>query len=307
MTLHSCIVGMAFIFVKIALGTTADTWQLLALRFTASALLPAVGIALGKIKLGVTRRDLLAILPLALFHPILYFLLQTIGLRLIPSSEAGILQATSPILILLLASLILKERTNTLQKVFICVSVSGVVLVSAMAGLSGGGSLLGAGAILLSSVSFACYNVMARRLARQYSMTTLTTVMTFYGFAFFLVVSVGDHIRRGALGSFFAPLATPSFLFCILYLGILSSFCTSLLSNYALARLEAARAGVFTNLSTVITIAAGAVFLGEPLRWYHLAAAVLIVAGVLGTNLSAKRQGDKAAGAEPVRQPEAGV
>jgi Permeases of the drug/metabolite transporter (DMT) superfamily len=67
-------------------------------------------------------------------------------------------------------------------------------------------------------------------------------------------------------------------------LGILSSLVTAFTANYALSRLEATKAVVFSNLSTVVSIAAGALVLGEPVEIYHLAGSLLIIAGVWGTN-----------------------
>ncbi|MNL82201.1 EamA-like transporter family protein [compost metagenome] len=53
---------------------------------------------------------------------------------------------------------------------------------------------------------------------------------------------------------------------------------------------------VFSNLATIVSIAAGALFLGEQIAWYHWAGSVLIIAGVLGVNLSGRGQKVQAAG-----------
>ncbi|MDF2660933.1 MAG: protein of unknown function transrane [Paenibacillus sp.] len=41
---------------------------------------------------------------------------------------------------------------------------------------------------------------------------------------------------------------------------------------------------VFANLSTIVSMAAGAVFLGEEVAVYHGIGSVLIIAGVIGAN-----------------------
>lgn len=53
------------------------------------------------------------------------------------------------------------------------------------------------------------------------------------------------------------------------------------LLNDAFRFLPASRAGVFINLTPVVTLAAAFVLLGERLTWGQAAAAVVIVAGVL--------------------------
>ncbi|MDU5950236.1 MAG: DMT family transporter, partial [Paenibacillus macerans] len=64
--------------------------------------------------------------------------------------------------------------------------------------------------------------------------------------------------------------------------------------NYALSKLEASRVSVFSNLSTVVSIAAGAMVLGEKVTVYHVIGSLLIIAGVTGANLlGAKSKGAK--------------
>ena len=85
--------------------------------------------------------------------------------------------------------------------------------------------------------------------------------------------------------AYFEPLGHLSYLFSILYLGILASIVTASLSIYAIVRLGASTVSVFGNLGTVLTIVAGAVFLHEPIYSYHLIGAGLIIGGILGMNL----------------------
>ncbi|MNC80190.1 EamA-like transporter family protein [compost metagenome] len=49
---------------------------------------------------------------------------------------------------------------------------------------------------------------------------------------------------------------------------------------------------VFTNLSTIVSIAAGAFFLGEEITVYHWIGSLLIIAGVIGTNRLGRKQPD---------------
>jgi multidrug transporter EmrE-like cation transporter len=67
-------------------------------------------------------------------------------------------------------------------------------------------------------------------------------------------------------------------------LGVVSSLLTAWLSNYILSKMEASRMSVFANLSTIVSMAAGAVFLGEEVAVYHGIGSVLIIAGVIGAN-----------------------
>ncbi|MBJ6362711.1 DMT family transporter [Paenibacillus roseus] len=284
--MYSVIIGFSFIFVKIALED-AGPLDILAHRFTLSFAAATIPILFGWVRLQIKwKKDLLYILPLALFYPVLFFTFQVFGLVYTTTSEAGIIQAAIPIFTMLLAAYFLKERTRGWQLAATLVSVFGVMFIFMLKGLDvRSSSLIGSLLILLSSLSSAGYNVMARKLGGKWDVFTLTYVMTAAGFVLFNAMALGEHLRQGALGQYFAPFAKLPFLMAILYLGILSSLLTSYLSNFALSKLEASQMSVFANLATLISILAGVIVLNEHLEWFHYIGGLCILLGVIGRNL----------------------
>jgi drug/metabolite transporter (DMT)-like permease len=87
---------------------------------------------------------------------------------------------------------------------------------------------------------------------------------------FFLTVSFADHTAAGTLHHFFAPLGYGIFIVSILFLAVVPSLVTALTSNYTLSKIEASRISGFTKLSTIVSIAAGVIFLEEEVTLYHL-------------------------------------
>lgn len=238
----------------------------------------------------ISLKDFRNILPLAIFYPTLFFLFQVTGLDYITISEAGILQATIPIFTLILASFILKEHATNLRKISIILSVVGVMYIFIMNGVNVESyNWTGIILILLSTLSLAFYNVFARNLTRQYPLFTLTFFMTFIGFISFNIIALVYHVINDSLSNFFLPLLSMKFVGSILYLGVMASFLTSFLSNYALNNIEAARMSVFNNISILITIFAGIIFLNESLYYYHIIGAITIIAGVFGTNYTGRK------------------
>lgn len=193
--------------------------------------------------------------------------------------------AFTPVVTMIVASLFLKETTTILQKLSIFLSVFGVVFIFVMKGsridLS---NMLGISLLLLTCVVFTGYTVMARSLSKQFSPAEMAYLMQGMGFVTFLTVSVTRHAAVGTIDSLFAPLTSGTFIVSILFLGIVSSLVTALTSNYILSKMEASKMSVFSNLSTIVSVAAGAMFLGEEITVYHLIGSVLIIAGVIGTN-----------------------
>lgn len=280
----SVIIGFSFLTNKISLDT-ASPWAILAHRFTFAFLALLALKILCFMKFRMTRKEVLAILPLSLFYPLLFFSLQLLGLQNVYSSEAGIIQAMTPLLTMILATLILKEKTKRMQKLFMLVSLSGVVYISLMKGAEiSFESLTGYGLLLLSSLSSAMNLVLIRKLVKDHSFMKLTSVAITTGFILFNLINLTLHLMEGNIMRYFSPLKTPSFLLGVLFLGVLSTLGTSLLSNFALSRLEASRMSIFNHLGTVISIFAGVLLLHEHLRYYQVIGALLIIIGVIGTN-----------------------
>jgi drug/metabolite transporter (DMT)-like permease len=281
---YAFIIGLSFMFVKITL-TVAGPLDTLAHRFTVAWIVATIFVLLNKGKLKISWRDVRHILPLAFLYPIIFFTFQVFGLARITSSEAGMIQATVPIFTLVFASVILKEKATREQLVFMNLSVLGVIFLLVMNGAGTGmTNLVGSGIILLSAIAAALYNIFARKLTQQYSLLTLTYVMTLFGFVVFNIIAIGSHVIDGTTRQYFHPFMHVNFVLAILYLGIFSSLITSYLSNYALSKIEASQMSVFSNFATLITIVAGVIFLQEDFHLYHLIGAIVIIIGVVGTN-----------------------
>lgn len=294
LTLMTLIVGFSFIFVKIALRH-ASPIDLLAHRFSAAF----VGIFLyylirGKGFPRYGRESILSLLLLSLFYPILLFLLQTVGLQFTTASEAGIISATAPIFTLILASIFLKERSTIWQLFSVFLSVGGVIFIMYKNGLGEvtGETLKGDFIILLSVLSIAIYLVLARRATRKHAAMDITFFMTVVACVLFNVLAVIKHAQQNSLPLYFAPFQNGEFLWSILYLGVLSSFLTSFLTNTALAVIPASRASIFNNLSPVITVFAGVLVLGETLRGYHLVGGLMVLLGIIGVNVLKREPGN---------------
>lgn len=296
--LNAVIIGLSFLFVKIALqySNPIDT---LAYRFIIAFTALSIPVILGKVRISYQGKPLLPLILLAAMYPLGFFLFQTYGLQHATSSEGGILAAFGPVLTAILAAFFLKETTSPLQKLSISLSVAGVVLIFVMkgAGLSLS-NLTGIILLFLSNLTFAGYSIMARSLLKRYTLMEVTYFMLGVGCTVFLSLSLWTHAFAGTLGHFLDPLANAKLVGAVLYLGVLSSLATALAGNYAISKLGASRASIFSNLSTVVSIAAGALLFGEELGIHHAVGTILIVGGVWGTNRLGKKE-KEASGSRP--------
>ncbi|MFE4710488.1 MULTISPECIES: DMT family transporter [unclassified Paenibacillus] len=283
--LYASIIGFSFLFVKMTV-TEANPLDVLAHRFAIGWIAVAVPFLFGWVRLRFTWSDVRRLLPLGLLSPVLFFALQAFGLMSASSSEAGIILAMVPLFTAPIAAFFLKERTNLIQKLSILLSVSGVIFIFAMKGGAGwsGGSVVGLVLLVLSALSMAGFSVLARPLTRKYTPLEISFVTMAMGFILFAAAALIRHGTAGSLNLFFQPFADSKYLLALLYLGILSTVISNMLSTYALGRLEASKVSVFNNLSTLISIIAGALILHEELTVAHIIGTVMIIIGVLGTN-----------------------
>lgn len=283
--LNASIIGFSYLFLKVALDYAAPTDTLM-LRFAVAFIAMSIPVALGWIKLNYVGKPLYKMLLLATMYPLGFFALQAFGLKYATSAEGGILLAFAPVITVVLASVFLREKTNVLQKLSVVVSVIGVVSIFVANGLGiDGANMTGIVLLFLSCVATAGFAVFARSLRRLFSPMELTYFLLGVGFVTFTIWSLVTHARAGTLALVWQPLTNTTFVASLLYLGIMSSFLTALTQTYTLSKIGAAKASVFTNLSTVISMVAGAVFRDEQITSYHVIGAALIIAGVVGTNL----------------------
>lgn len=297
--LNAIIVGLAFLFTKIALEATSPS-DTLGYRFLIAWILLTTYIKLSKSKLELKVKDkktLISLGVLALFYPILFFSFQAFGLKYTTSGECGIILAFSPALTALFAAIILKEKLNVMQISFIFFSMFGVVYIFMMNGIEfqvSQAKLIGILFLVISCISISGYAVSARFLSIAYTPIQLTYIMVTFGLIFFNSYAIGLKMVDGSVLEYFTLITNKEFIGSVLFLGIFATLFNSFLSNYVLSKLSASKTSIFSNLSTIISIVVGAIVLKENIEYYHIIGSVIIITGVVGTNLYKSKDQRKA-------------
>ncbi|MGO4544975.1 DMT family transporter [Paenibacillus sp. 2TAB23] len=287
--INAVVIGMSFLLVKKSLDYTSP-FDTLTYRFAEAFLILLIPVAFGIVKLNYRGKPLYQLLLLATMYPIGFFTFQTFGLQHATSAEGGIINAATPVITMLLASVFLKEATTLSQKWFTLVSLSGVVFIFMMKGSSIDLSKMsGILLLLMASIVFAGYSVLARSISQHYSMTEISFFMVGIGFMSTSLITFAAHSVDDSLGSLLAPLSNGVFVLLILCLGAVQ-LSTALMGNFIFSKLQASKAGVFINLSTVVSIAGSTFVLGEELAWYHICGSFLIIIGVIGANLLGRKR-----------------
>ncbi|MTI69620.1 MAG: EamA/RhaT family transporter [Firmicutes bacterium] len=288
--LISIIFGFSFLFTKIGLmNIDNDPFHLLGFRFAVAAITLTILMIFGIIKINFKGKKLHILFLLSLFQPITYFICETVGIKMTSSSEAGMMIALIPVIVTIFGALFLKEKPSLLQTVFVITSVAGVLFINIMKGETTGnitGMLILLGAIIAAGF----FNVLSRKSSLHFRPVEITFIMMWVGAIVFNGISITQHALNNELDTYLMPIGNIKVVISILYLGILSSVIAFFMVNFMLSKIEASKSAVFANITTIISILAGVIILGEDFYWYHVLGGILILIGVWGTNYYGKKE-----------------
>lgn len=276
------IFGLSFLATKTALNRL-DSIDLLALRFTLAATGLILLIIMGWVRVDLSGRRWVTLIPLTIFQPITYFLCETWGVKLTSPSESGMIIGSIPVIVTVLAAILLNERPTKVQSLFILFSFTGVAVIVAGGGRIGGSHLTGFLLLFGAALSAGLYNILSRRHSQRFAPVEITLVMMIIGALGFNGSSLIIHGPIRWLATY-RLLGQISIGLPLLYLGILSSIIAFFLLNFMLSRVEAARAAAYINLTTVVAVVAGVFLNGDPLHAFHAIGGILILLGVWGAN-----------------------
>lgn len=263
--------GGSFFFAKIAVAEIPPL-TLVALRVAiAAAALHLVLFALGEGSPLLDRR-FPALVVLGIFNNVIPFSLLFWAQQSIPSGLASILNATTPIFTVILATLLTADDKATPLKVGgIALGFLGVVIMLGTG--SGGGGLLPQIACLGAACSYGVANMLARRLTSCPPMTLATGQLTAS-----TLVMVPLSLVLEAPWTLPVPSATA--ISAVLAIALLTTALAYLLFFAVLKSAGATNASLVTYLVPVSAILLGTVFLGERLGAADFAGMALIIGGI---------------------------
>ena len=238
------------------------------------------------LRLGAKRFWLLVALGLA--QPVCYFFSEQYGILHSTTIFSGVMIAMIPVVSTLCAAPILRERPTWGQLLFSLVSVAGVIGIGLMSGSSGRLDPIGVVALTGAVLSATAYMLLARGLSSTTTPFARTYMMILLGALVFTVLALVEC--RGNPARYLAPFRQTPYTVSVLFLSLLCSVACFFLSNYAVTRLTVARETVFSNLTTAVSVFAGAVFLHEPFSPLALVFCILILAGIWGVQKTAEKK-----------------
>src|SRR4051794_10443929 len=261
--------GVVYLLIKVAgEDLSAATLTFARALLAAAVLLP---LAARRGVLGPLRRRLGALTILAVLDVAAPFVLVAVGERSVPSSLAGMLIATVPILVAILALRFdASQRVGGTRVVGLLVGIVGVGLVLGVQVAGDTDAIIGAGMVLLASLLYAIASLFYKReFAGEDALgvTAWVFVLSAAMLAVPAVVTAPPGARGG--GTRAAPAA----------LGVACTAVVFVLWYSLIAEIGAGRATVVTYVNPAVAVVLGALLLDEPLSGGGIAGLLLIVAG----------------------------
>lgn len=193
-----------------------------------------------------------------------------------------------PVITMIMGAVFLKEHMKWTQNIMALLSVSGVVLITVCSEQAEAGhSLLGVLCLLCSTSCGAGQAVLVRSQRKYFSSLEMTLVMNTVAAVFFMLELFALHGAE-TFSLLLEPLLKPEGWIPVLYLGAGCSIGAMFCLNYVNSHMEVARAAVFNNLSTIVSVLAGVFIAHEGINIGVLIGMVLILLGVWGVNYFSK-------------------
>jgi len=289
------IFGFSFIFSKMALQVTLPS-VLIAVRFVMAFIVLNLIVLFGRaiqvsdgqggrkplVQFSLRGKPLRYIILLALFQPILYFLCESYGIVYTSAAFAGTIIAVIPVAGIVFDVLIMHTKVRLRQ--IICAVMSAVGVAITTVGAEGmRSSALGLLILLGAVAAGALFYVFSKKSGDDYNPLEQTYVMFALGsivYSVFALVQCHGQYSELILGA----LLQPQFIVSVLYLSVVSSVTAFICLNYGTVRVTVSEASIFANLTTVISIIAGVVFLHEVFTPFQVVGAIVILISVFFAN-----------------------
>ncbi|WP_340027161.1 EamA family transporter [Paenibacillus sp. FSL H7-0940] len=201
----------------------------------------------------------------------------------VSSGVGAILSATGPLMIMLMQTALLRQKTSARMIVGCLIGFTGVVLV-VLPGVSlGAGSLFmwGCIAVLVGEVCYSAGALYSKKVIHQFkeaSPVAINAVQMMYGGLLLSLLSVGtESWNMSALD--WVPAVSS-----VIYLTVIGSMVGHSLFYWIMSRTNPLFPATWLYISPPIAVGLGAVVYGEHVSWVTWVGVVLVVSGLLAMN-----------------------
>lgn len=195
-----------------------------------------------------------------------------VGISLTGAAIASLVNSLTPVSVMVMAALILKEKITPVKCLCLVLAITGTVVVTS--GTQGKGELAGILLVLLSVLCWGIASIYMRRLTAKYPAIMVTT--------YSMGLSLVFHIPVGCYVAATSEIhITPLCVLTVLYLGLIGSGFTQFTWTKSLSMLPASTCSLFYPLQAVFAAVLGAIILQETFKPSFFLGMLLITVDVV--------------------------
>ena len=232
----------------------------------------------------IEKSDYFRIFLAAIFGVVINMLAFFKGLSLTTPISASVMMLTSPILILILSAIILKEKVTTIKVLGIVMGLAGAVIliIYGQSFESSPNAALGNFLIFINATSYSLYIIIVKRLTDKYN--PLTFIKWMYLIGLFLVIPFG----YSELQEIQWQVIPTTIFYKIGFVVVFTTFFAYLFNIFALTKLKPTTLSSFIYLQPVLA-SLYALFTGsDTINTTKIIATLFIFAGVYIVTMSNK-------------------
>lgn len=262
-----------------------EPMALIFLRMVISAIFLTLVIKLSGSSQKINRKDYGQFMLMAIFEPLLYFLGESYGMKLVTPTTGAVIVSTIPLLAPVAARLIFRERISWIKVAGIAVSFTGVLLVLLGKDLSLAASPTGVALMMVAVLSAVSYSLIIAKLAIKYKPLTIVQIQSTLGALLFLPIFLLTDLKETIQ-------IHPSWeaILPLLFLGIFPSSISFIFFTAAVREIGITRANVFTNFIPVFTAIFSFFIWGETFTGTKLLGIPVVLAGLMLAQLTLKKK-----------------
>lgn len=286
------IYGMSVFFTG-SLVESTDVLDVLALRFLFSFVVFEILRRTKILKINVGLKDcfckterskyIKSLVLAALFEPVLYMFFEAMGISMTTGVMAGVILSLSPVSSVICESIILKDKTSILEKIFLALGIAGVMYIAINTGSHDGkNTVFGMLFIVLAVMCGSLFSVFSRKSSGKFTSMEITYFSTLLGVIAFNSVNVVRHLVNGSISDYFKPYMNVQNMIGFVFLSVISTIIATGMNNFALSKIKSSTMSAFGGVSTLVTISSGVILNNEVLYTYHYIGITFILIRMIG-------------------------
>jgi drug/metabolite transporter (DMT)-like permease len=237
------------------------------------------------IKQKTNRKDIPMLILLAVFGVTINQSLFIKGLSLTSPISAAIMMITTPILVIIVASILIKEKITWLRTAGIIIGFAGAAMLMFTSVHQSGtraDNPLGDFLIFINALSWGTYLVLVKPMMKKYH--TVTILRWIFTFSAFAIVPLGwnqfHQVQWHSLSS--------ETIFNLFFVVFFTTYIAYLLNVYALHALSPSVVSAYIYLQPLLTALIAITTGHDEISWQKVLSALLIFAGVYLVSMKSK-------------------